>query len=387
VRLALIGSQLRELYRAMDARYRIEDSSEIITPALIVFRQLLERNVERMIEIAGRPDRLRPHCKTHKISEVVELQLRSGIGKHKCATLAEAEMLARAGAKDIFLAYNLVGPNVKRAVDLLRAYPGVSLSVTADHPGPLAQLGEVARRSGMAIDVLLDIDTGMHRTGAAIGDRAKTLYEGIVETPGVSPGGLHVYDGHNHQRSIVQRRASVHAAWADVISFRDELVASGWTVPRIVAGGSGTFPVYAAIDEPTLELSPGTVVFHDAGYADAFPDLRFDIAALLLTRVVSRPGEDRVTCDLGTKACASDPPEGNRLVFPDLPEAKQVLQNEEHLVLQTPRASQFQPGEELLAIPRHICPTTALHKQVYVVDRGHVVGRWDVVARDRWLTI
>jgi len=145
--------------------------------------------------------------------------------------------------------------------------------------------------------------------------------------------------------------------------------------------------MYAAFDDPTLELSPGTVVLHDVSYAETFPDLPFDMAAVLLTRVVSCPGTDRITCDLGTKACASDPPEGNRLLFPDLPEAKQVLQNEEHLVLETPRAGQFQPGDELSAFPRHICPTTALHRQVYVVDQGRVVGRWDVAARDRWLTI
>jgi D-threonine aldolase len=70
-----------------------------------------------------------------------------------------------------------------------------------------------------------------------------------------------------------------------------------------------------------------------------------------------------------------------------LPDAEQVLQNEEHLVLQTPEANRFRPGDELVAIPWHICPTTALHKQVYVVSGGRLVGRWDVTARDRCLTI
>ena len=70
-----------------------------------------------------------------------------------------------------------------------------------------------------------------------------------------------------------------------------------------------------------------------------------------------------------------------------LPDAEQVLQNEEHLVVRTARAGEFQPGDELLAIPRHICPSVALHKQVFVVAQGKLVDRWDVVARDRWLTI
>jgi D-serine deaminase-like pyridoxal phosphate-dependent protein len=107
----------------------------------------------------------------------------------------------------------------------------------------------------------------------------------------------------------------------------------------------------------------------------------------MLTRVISRPTPERVTLDLGYKAVASDPPAGNRLLFPDLPDAKAVLQNEEHLVLETSQAALFQPGDEILAIPKHICPTSALHKQVFVVSGGQVVDRWDVTSRDRWLTI
>ena len=370
-----------------DPRYQIQDTSEIFTPALIVFRDLVEQNLDTMVRIAGRPDRLRPHCKTHKISEIIQLELARGIAKHKCATLAEAEMLARAGARDIFLAYNLVGPNILRAVHLLQSYSGVRLAVTADHPGPAAALGAAMHQAGLSVNVLLDIDTGMHRTGLEVGPEALALYRQIAATPGLQPGGLHVYDGQNHQTAVAQRRAAVHAAWQRVVPFRDELVSGGWGVPRIVAGGTGTFPIYAAIDDPTLELSPGTTVFYDAGYTAAFPDLQFQIAAVLLTRVISRPGQDRLTVDLGYKACASDPPAGRRLVFPDLPDAEQVLQNEEHLVLRTERASRFQPGDELIAIPRHICPTTALHKQVYVVSGGRLVGRWDVAARDRCLTI
>jgi D-threonine aldolase len=78
-----------------------------------------------------------------------------------------------------------------------------------------------------------------------------------------------------------------------------------------------------------------------------------------------------------------DPPAGNRLYFPFLPQYKEVLQNEEHLVLEVPDAEPFEPGDELVAIPRHICPTVALHKQAYVVSQGHLVEQWEVAARDR----
>ncbi|MCP4812054.1 MAG: D-TA family PLP-dependent enzyme, partial [Planctomycetaceae bacterium] len=110
-------------------------------------------------------------------------------------------------------------------------------------------------------------------------------------------------------------------------------------------------------------------------------------AARILTRVISCPTSETVTLDLGYKACASDPPAGQRLMFPQLPDAEEILQNEEHLVLKTSQASELRPGDWFLAIPRHICPTTALHQQVYVVVGNRLQETWLVAARDRKLTV
>lgn len=371
----------------MDARYTVEDMSEIITPAIVVFREVLEANIAKMIEIAGDVARLRPHCKTHKMREIVEIQLASGVTKHKAATFAEAEMLASAGVHDVCLAYNLVGPNIDRAVKFRKAYPDVLLSVTADHSGPIQALSDAMSQAGTTIEVLLDLDTGQHRTGVEVGERAIDLYKAIVDAKGLVPGGLHLYDGQNHQTDLNERRQAVMACWVQAAGLRDQLEANGWPVPRIVAGGTGQFPVYATVDDPVIELSPGTCVFHDVGYGQMFPDLDFQAAALLLTRVISRPTPDRITFDLGYKAVASDPPADRRVIFPDIPDAKLVLQNEEHLVIQTGDAENYQPGDELFAIPRHTCPTSALHKQVFVVSKGKLIDHWNVAARDRWLTI
>jgi D-serine deaminase-like pyridoxal phosphate-dependent protein len=371
----------------MDSRYDIADTHEIISPALVVFEEVLIENIQKMIEIAGSADRLRPHCKTHKMREVAELQLKLGITKHKCATFAEAEMLARAGVKDIFLAYNLVGPNVQRAVAFLEKFPDVTLAVTADHTLPITVLGNAMSSAGRTIDVLLDLDTGMHRTGVPLGPEAKRLYEQIAHSPGLRAGGLHLYDGQNHQTPLDERTAAVQGVWEPVARFRDELVAADLPVPKIVCGGTGSFPVFAQIDDAAIELSPGTCVFHDAGYGEMFPDLDFAPAQMILTRVISRPADDLMTLDLGYKACASDRPAGRRLLFPDLPEAAEVLQNEEHLVLKTPLAKNYEPGDELLAVARHACPTSAMHKQAYIIREGQLAEHWDVVARDRWLTV
>ena len=375
------------MFGPWDSRYAIADTSSIITPALVVYRDLVERNIDEMIRVAGRADRLRPHCKTHKMRAVAEMGLRRGIAKGKCATFAEAEMLADAGVTDIFLAYNLVGPNIGRAVAFRQRYPHVRFSCTADHPAPIATLGAALAAAGLELEVLVDIDTGQHRTGLPAGPEALALCQRLASTPGLKFGGLHVYDGQNHQRDLAERREAVQRCWEPVVALLGQLDTAGIATPRIVAGGTGSFPIFASLSDPRLELSPGTVVFNDFGYRDMFPDLAFVPAALMLTRVISRPTPDRVTFDLGYKAVASDPPAGNRLLFPDLSDAKAVLQNEEHLVLETSRAGEFQPGDSILAIPKHICPTSALHKQVFVVSGGQVVDRWDVTARDRWLTI
>ncbi len=371
----------------MDPIYRIADTSSIMSPGLVVFRDLVEDNLKNMVAIAGSPARLRPHAKTHKMPAIVQMQLSLGITKHKAATFAEAEMLARAGAKDIFLAYNLVGPNVSRAVKFVQSFPEVKFAATADHAKPLAELDAAMEAARCSMEIVLDVDTGQHRTGISIGQLAKDLYARIVDSRSLRPGGLHLYDGQHHQQDLSERTIAVLAGWEIVSAFRHELLDEGWPVPRIVAGGTGSFPIFAKLTDSILELSPGTCVFHDYGYRDAFPDMQFTPAALLLTRVISRPTFNRITLDLGYKAVASDPPAGNRVLFPDLPDAQAVLQNEEHLVLETSRADEFQPGDELFAIPKHICPTSALYKQAFVVSGGRLIGTWDVVARDRQLSI
>lgn len=372
---------------AMDARYRIADTGNIFTPALIVFREQLEANLDHMIKIAGDVNRLRPHCKTHKMPEVTKIQLKKGIYKHKCATLAEAEMLSDAGVQDIILSYNMVGPNIARAVKFLQKYPKSELKVLADHAGPIAQLGQAMTAAGLKIGVLLDLNVGQNRTGVLPGPQALELYKLIAKTPGLKPAGFHVYDGNHNQKSVTEREAGVDHEWEKVIALRDDCVKAGIPVPRLVCGGTGTFPIYSAKKDPTIELSPGTCVFNDAGYGERYADMPFPPATMLLTRVISRPAPDLMTLDLGYKAVASDPPAGQRVTFPQLPDVEQVLQNEEHLVLRTPEAEKFQPGDELYALPKHICPTSALHKQVYVVANGEVVGQWEVTGRDRCITV
>src|SRR5512147_2161638 len=112
--------------------YDVKDVGNLSTPALLVYPQRIEENIRRMIRIAGSAERLRPHVKTHKMTEVVKLQVLNGITKFKCSTIAEAEMTAHAGGIDILLAFQPVGIQMNRYFELIRHFPQVQFSTIAD---------------------------------------------------------------------------------------------------------------------------------------------------------------------------------------------------------------------------------------------------------------
>jgi D-serine deaminase-like pyridoxal phosphate-dependent protein len=368
--------------------HTLRDPSDVLSPALLFYKDVLLRNVAQAIQIAGGPERLRPHVKTHKTREIVRMEMEAGITKHKCATIAEAEMLASCGVKDVLLAYPLVGPNCARLARLVKAFPVCQFSTTADHFASVAELSQAMHAASQTVDVLLDVDVGQNRTGIAPGPDAVALYQQIARSPGLKAGGLHVYDGHQHQEDPAEREAAVRQKLDSVLALRTQLEQMGLPVQRLVLGGTPTFPIYARMQQPGLELSPGTCFLHDHGYGTKFADLAgFTPAALLLTRVISRPTPNRLTLDLGYKAVASDPPAGKRLVLLDVPDVTPVLHNEEHYVVETPDANKYPPGSVIYAVPTHICPTVALHKEALVVEQGRVTEKWEIVARDRALTV
>ena len=362
--------------------------SALPSPALLVYPDRIEENLRRMIARVGHPSRLRPHLKTHKLPQVIALQVALGLTKAKCATIAEAEMAARAGATDILVAAQLVGPNVPRLLALQRAFPAVAFSTICDDPGALAALAAAAQSARTTIEVLLDLDVGMARTGIVPGPAAAALYRTLATTPGLRAGGLHAYDGHLRQPVLAARSAAAAAGIAQVEALRAELLAQNLPVPRLVFGGTPTFPVHAprTAHDATLECSPGTCVLWDAGYTAGLPDLAFLPAAVLLTRVISRPGANRLCLDLGHKSVASEMPHP-RALFPALPDARAVTHSEEHLVIETARAADFPVGTALAALPWHICPTVALHDRVHVVRAGRISEEWTVTARARRLTL
>lgn len=364
--------------------HEVTNTEDVASPALLIYAERVEENIRRMVAIVRNVERLRPHIKTHKMPEVMRLQLAHGITKFKCATIAEAEMAAMAGARDILLAYQPVGPNVERLLTLCGDFPQTRFSCVADNVESIRELSNAAAKASTRLEVLLDLDIGQNRTGVAPGSHAFDLYRLIASLPALTPGGLHAYDGHIHNTDVAERIAACEAAFAPVEVLRRKLEREKLSVPRVITSGTPTFPMHAARDG--VECSPGTCVFWDAGYARNLPDMDFLPAAVLLTRVVSKPTANRLCLDLGHKAVASEMPHP-RVIFFDLKDSNPVVHSEEHLVLETSEAERYAVGDVLYGIPWHICPTVALHSEVVAVRNARAEERWKVTARDRALTI
>lgn len=367
-----------------DNWFLLEDPMSVDTPALLVYKERVVGNIEKMIAIAGSSSRLIPHVKTHKMKEVVALQIGRGINRFKCATIAEAEMVASAGATAVLLAYQLNEPKVDRFMELVKQYPRVAWSSLVDNLFSARLLQERFAPTDLTASVFLDIDNGMHRTGVDTG-KAMELALQIAALPNVRLVGLHVYDGHIRDLDFDIRRERVEAGLDPVRDLIGQMEAAGLGAPLVIAGGTPSFTVHAL--NPDVVCSPGTCLLWDYGYGTGLPEQPFEHAALLMTRVVSKPAPGLVTTDLGHKSVAAENPIDKRVFFLNLEGYTVISQSEEHLVIQVEPGAEPAIGDVLYAIPYHVCPSVALHDEARIIEHGVQVDTWPVIARRRKISI
>jgi D-serine deaminase-like pyridoxal phosphate-dependent protein len=373
----------RKTYQS-DAWYTIANADDVSSPALLIYPDRIEKNIKRMISMVQDPNMLRPHVKTHKIPEIIRMQIKLGISKFKCATIAEAEMTAECGADDILLAYQPVGPGIRRFFSLIKKFPQTKISCIADCETIVRQLSENATINNLSASVWLDINNGMNRTGIAPGPDAFELYKLIAGMSILRAEGLHVYDGHIHDTDPSVRENASNSAFIPVLSLISLLKSAGFTQIKVVAGGTPAFPIHAK--RTGVETSPGTTLLWDYGYSSSFHDLDFVHAAVLFTSVISKPAEDLICIDLGHKAVSSEMPQP-RIFIPDLDNYEIVSHNEEHMVIRTSGTENLKVGDILYCIPYHICPTVDRYDKVTVVRGGRAAEQWNVEARKREITV
>ena len=362
--------------------YKLRDPDNISTPAMLVFREVMENNIALCNRIGG-TENLMVHVKTHKSLEVTRIQLEAGVAGFKASTLRELEMVLEAGAKVAVLAYPLAqARKAERLAKLCAAHPDAAVHAIVSKPLHVKLLEGAGARHGQPLKALLDLDVGMSRTGVAPGQGAEEIYRSLHEGEHVEATGLHAYDGHDHEPNPARREILAAAHIEEVKRFRDLARGQGWSVDLIVGGGTFSFPYYAR--EEGMFGSPGNFIYWDAHYADLMPDMPFRWAAFVLTQVVdSYPERGLFTTDLGNKAVAPDRPIPERAVLPNLPNAQLRAQNEEHGVFEI-TGEVPKVGSYLLAAPGHVCPTTIKYPHSLWIDSdGNVTGVNEHTARDR----
>lgn len=364
--------------------YTIKNIDEVDSPALVLYPDHIATNIDRMIQMVGDPAVLRPHIKTHKMLEIVEMQMAKGIDKFKCATIAEAEMLGEAGAKEVLLAYQPVGPKIDRLLRVIQKFPLTQYAALVDDASAARAIDLVFAKADRILPVYLDLDVGMHRTGIAVGDEASALYWFCKSLEGIDPVGLHIYDGHLRDPVLEKRQEQCDLAFGKVQQLAKRIEAVDGDELTIIAGGTPTFPIHAK--RKNIQCSPGTCVLWDWGYASGLPEQDFLFGALVISRIISKTGGRYICTDLGHKSIAAEKP-FPRAYFLNLPDAKAILQSEEHLVLEVDDNKNYEIGMVLYGVPKHICPTCALYERAGVVENQIVTKNWKVVSRDRMISI
>jgi D-serine deaminase-like pyridoxal phosphate-dependent protein len=356
--------------------------ADLPTPALVLDRAALHANVAAMAEWArGAGIALRPHAKTHKSAAVARLQIEAGARGLCCAKLGEAEALAAEGVSDILITSPVVP---RQAVARLAALARRTrrLAVVADHPDNVDALA--AALGGTPLDILVDIDTGAHRTGVTSPEAAAALAARIAAHPTLRYRGVQYYCGTLQHIPARSDRAAALAASAETLrKVLAALESAGLPAETITGGGTGSFAIDAELGLLS-ELQPGSYVFMDREYGDCEPaGPPFRSALAIDTTVISANTPGRVTVDAGLKAMSTDagPP---RILAGAHPDTRYLFMGDEHGMLLTPPGEPDPPlGARVTLLPPHCDPTVNLYDVYAVCEGDTVVAWWPIHARGR----
>lgn len=355
---------------------------DLDSPALLVFPERVKHNIQTALKMLdGNTDRLQPHIKTCKSAEPIKMMMEAGIYKFKCASIAEAELLATNNTAQVLLAYQAIGPKLKRLIELMKKFPSTSFSFLTDNLSSAKEQAEICKAAGIIGQSYIDMNVGMNRTGIAPGDEALQLYRFCNETSGLQIKGLHVYDGHIRNTDHELKKQEADAAFGPVELMIEKIREQQLPEPEIICGGSPSFSVHAR--RKGVVCSPGTFIYWDQGYKTICPEQDFLPAIVIFTRVISKPAKEIISVDAGHKALAAENEMGKRIYFLNDENLRPTGQSEEHLVLQQENEKNYAVGDCLYALPWHVCPTVNLYERVYAIENGIMTSEWKNTARDR----
>jgi D-serine deaminase-like pyridoxal phosphate-dependent protein len=340
------------------------------TPALLIDLDVFDSNVAAMTELLrGSGKTVRPHVKTHRTPELAKRQLGGPAVGLTCATVGEAEVMVAVGISDVFIANEVVDPaKIARIAELARSS---RIMVAADDPGPVQALSVAARRAGVTIGVLIDVDILLHRCGVASIPEAVSLAKTIEASPGLRLAGLMGYEG--RVRLGTEKRAErIDSAYRALRDARAALLEAG--LPVEVVSAAGTSTLREAIADPTItEIQAGVYCLMEPELL--VMDLPFRCAAYIRGTVISRH-HGRFVIDIGRRVVGVEygPP------VPVGVTATNVLVSDEHSTI-TLHGEGPALGSTIDLIPGQIRTTFNLHDRVWVYRGGKVVDCWPVSAR------
>lgn len=355
------------------------------TPVLVIDRDTLQRNIEAMAKFAREKGMaLRPHAKTHKSADIAKLQLAAGAVGVCCAKLGEAEALAEGGVQNILITSPVV---TSQAIARLIALNGKisQLRVVADNPDNVDALAAATKAAGKPVDVLVDIDPGIRRTGVSSPEAAVVLAQRIAAAETLRFAGVQYYCGaQQHIESFADRRAAIADRMEYLRGVIETLSRAGLAPEVVTGGGTGTHRIDAELGVLT-ELQAGSYVFMDKQYNDCDLDGEggqpFETSLFVDAHVISANSASMATIDAGFKALSTDG--GLPVVMSGAPAgAMFVFMGDEHGALIAPDHA-FRIGDHVsLAVP-HCDPTVNLYEAYHVVRDGALIDIWPVSARGR----
>ena len=354
---------------------------ELPTPAVLIDLPTMRRSIAEMAAVAdGFGVALRPHWKTSKSAEVARMQLDAGAVGLTAATAGEVEALVNAGFEDVFWAYPPVGP--PRIEPAWRAAPRARVIVGVDSIASAEPLAEASAAEGVDLEVRLEVDTGLGRTGVDPDDAA-AVAQAIAGTPGLVLDGVFTHEGHvQGVGADPERRIEVGAAAGRMLAeVADRLRADGLEIPSVSVGstaGARSAPSAAGV----TEARPGTYVYGDENQVAIGTIPPADTAMTVLSRVISTQRGEPVLVDAGIKAMSSDGSiHGDGRIGTVGSEGGGVLAagHEEHGFLRG--SAPVRVGDLIRIRPNHACGLTNMHSHVFAVENGVVVDIWPVLGR------
>ena len=360
--------------------------TRLMTPALVLDLDAMERNIARMQGFAAAHDiLLRPHCKTHKSIAIARLQVEAGALGIGAATLGEAEVMGGAGIAGVLVTSPVVA-NTK--IDALMALNGVAegLMQTVDNMQNLRALDAAAGQAGAPLNVVIDVDVGLHRTGAFSVADAVALVEAAVAAGNLNYSGVQGYAGHIMHIEDFGERRDTNIAHTQPLNDTCAALAEKNLTPAIVTGaGTGTYDIDAKLGVMS-EMQVGSYVVMDVEYRDVHPESGgwlFEPALFVRATVVSANHDGHATIDAGLKCFATDGP------LPDFASGAPLGSSysyfgDEHGRVAFARANErLALGDAVECIVPHCDPTINLHDVYHCVRGDTLVDIWPVDARGR----